>query len=256
LILHLLILWWLTGFLRLGPERLQTPFVVDLVRESEGPKADVPSGEDDAPRRQGNGPADAPQAMEAPVFPDASVPDPVAEDPVANPQDLTGDALVPPTPDQVLPERRERILDDFQRDLLSKNEIDVQTPSGDRPTSPRGAGGTLHALGSSAGITGPLGDRALLHIESPEYPEWARRQGIEASVTFRFWVSSDGDVIRIETNRRTAYPELESLGRESLLHWRFAPLPSGEIKEEWGEVSILWRLDAPGEAAETTRGGR
>jgi TonB family protein len=76
-------------------------------------------------------------------------------------------------------------------------------------------------------IHGALKDRAVDRQEIPEYPEWARKQGIESSVRFKFSVTPDGRVKEnIEIVQGSGYPELDELARTSLLRWMFARLPA------------------------------
>lgn len=75
-------------------------------------------------------------------------------------------------------------------------------------------------------IHGALKDRPVDHQEIPEYPEWARKRGIESSVQFQFSVTADGRVKdTIEVVKGTGYPELDELARRALLRWIFSPLP-------------------------------
>lgn len=74
-------------------------------------------------------------------------------------------------------------------------------------------------------IHGALKDRAVDRQEIPEYPEWARKQGIESSVQFRFSVTADGRVKdNIEIVKGSGYTELDELARKALLRWLFVPL--------------------------------
>lgn len=255
ILLHAALLWWLTGKLEASLPQIQSPFVVDLVTEVESDRSDVQSGQGSVEEVPGEGHRPEEPKTEEPAADDEASPPSETTTPPADPQSLTGEELVEPAPDEVIPERSEELLDVLQESLLSKTEPIIEIPVGRREAPQGGGNGVPGALGSAAGIKGPLGQRSLLHMELPDYPSWARRQGIETSVRFRFWVSPDGHVIRIETRRRCAYPELESYGREALLRWVFAALPYGELREEWGEVSILWRLDAGGEVNVVTEEG-
>lgn len=253
--LHAAVLWWLTGKLEASLPQIQSPFVVDLVTEMESEHSDLQSGQGRVEEIPGEGRVpEEPQRTEEPTTAEEPSASTEAATQPADPQSLTGEELVDPAPDEVIPERSESILEVFQESLLSRSEPVLDVPADRRESSRGGGSGVPGALGSAAGITGPLGERSLLHMELPDYPSWARRQGIEAAVRFRFWVSPEGHVIRIETKRRCAYPELESSGREALLRWVFAALPYGELREEWGEVSILWRLDEGGEVDVVTEG--
>lgn len=75
-------------------------------------------------------------------------------------------------------------------------------------------------------IHGSLKDRLVDRQEIPEYPEWARKKGIESSVQFRFSVTADGRVKdTIEVVKGSGYTELDELARKALLRWLFEKLP-------------------------------
>lgn len=75
-------------------------------------------------------------------------------------------------------------------------------------------------------IHGALKDRGVDRQEIPEYPEWARKRGIESSVKFRFSVTADGRVKEnIEIVKGSGYTELDELARTALLRWVFSKLP-------------------------------
>lgn len=75
-------------------------------------------------------------------------------------------------------------------------------------------------------IHGALKDRGVDRQEIPEYPEWARKKGIESSVKFRFSVTADGRVKEnIEILKGSGYTELDELARTALLRWVFSRLP-------------------------------
>lgn len=75
-------------------------------------------------------------------------------------------------------------------------------------------------------IHGALKDRGVDRQEIPEYPEWARKKGIESSVKFRFSVTADGRVKEnIEIVKGSGYTELDELARTALLRWVFTKLP-------------------------------
>ncbi|MBK8576084.1 MAG: energy transducer TonB [Elusimicrobia bacterium] len=75
-------------------------------------------------------------------------------------------------------------------------------------------------------IHGALKDRGVDRQEIPEYPEWARKKGIESSVKFKFSVTADGRVKEnIEIVQGSGYPELDELARTALLRWVFSRLP-------------------------------
>jgi outer membrane biosynthesis protein TonB len=46
----------------------------------------------------------------------------------------------------------------------------------------------------AGGSVGPVADRAVTHYKVPDYPDWAKRDGTEGSVTLYFFVLPDGAV--------------------------------------------------------------
>lgn len=108
------------------------------------------------------------------------------------------------------------------------------------------SGGPLQegSVDSGSGMRGELGKRGILSKVHPEYPAFARRQGIEADVTLRVWVSPKGDVSRVEVVKLSGTPELDRRAMEALKKWKFAPLPAEiEPVTQWGEITLHYRLD-------------
>ncbi len=169
--------------------------------------------------------------------------EPAAEPPVALelPVPVRGESTqapeavaAPPQPDAA-ESMAERLLEQLEAVAVPRSLGEVERRDVARPEPAR-------RLGSAAGITGELGQRGLLYMEQPEYAEWGRRAGVEAQVRFRFWVSADGHVVRIQAVRKSAYPEFESVARAALARWRFEALPRGQSHEEWGEVPFKYEL--------------
>ena len=63
---------------------------------------------------------------------------------------------------------------------------------------------------------------SVLHGEAPAYPEEARRQGHEGSVTILALVNSDGTVGRSELSIGSGYPELDNAALGASLKSRFS----------------------------------
>lgn len=90
-------------------------------------------------------------------------------------------------------------------------------------------------------ISGPLKDRGIEHQVSPEYPEWAQSQGLEASLTLEFTVDPMGQVKNIIVIRRTSgYPRLDETAIQALRRWKFVPL--AEDREEVGLITFKYSL--------------
>jgi TonB family protein len=94
---------------------------------------------------------------------------------------------------------------------------------------------------AGARIIGPVADRAVLSYQVPDYPEWAKREGIEGSVTLYFFVLPDGRVKEnVLVERTSGFADFDDGAVKALLTWRFAALPGGS--EQWGRITFNYRL--------------
>ena len=75
----------------------------------------------------------------------------------------------------------------------------------------------------------------------PIYPEWAKKQGIEANVELKFWVLSSGEVSSIEVYRTSGWSGLDRLASEALSQWRFEPIKRDVV--QWGIITFRFKLD-------------
>src|SRR5258706_493219 len=57
---------------------------------------------------------------------------------------------------------------------------------------------------AGASVAGPIADRPVLQTVVPEYPEWAKKEAVEGSVTLYFVVRSDGTVKENVVIQKTA----------------------------------------------------
>jgi TonB family protein len=92
-------------------------------------------------------------------------------------------------------------------------------------------------------IEGPLADRKVVNYEIPEFPQWAKDQGVlEASVAIRFWVDKAGVVLpNMRVENTSGYGRLDRLAMDSLSKWKFAPLISEE--KQWGVITFRFLLE-------------
>lgn len=96
---------------------------------------------------------------------------------------------------------------------------------------------------ASADLMGPISDRRIVHQVTPVYPEWAKRDGVEGSVTLYFIVRSDGTIKENVLIQKTAgFGDFDENARAALREWRFAALPAGETGEQWGTITLNYRL--------------
>lgn len=92
-------------------------------------------------------------------------------------------------------------------------------------------------------IEGPLASRPVASAIVPEFPAWARQQGmLEASVAIRFWVSPDGSVLpNMSVEQTSGYGRLDRLAMDSLKQWKFAPIAAQE--RQWGVITFRFVLE-------------
>jgi TonB family protein len=100
---------------------------------------------------------------------------------------------------------------------------------------------------AGASLAGPIADRPILSFVRPVYPEWAKRDGVEGSVTLDFTVLPDGRVKENVMVQKTAgFADFDQNAMTALSGWRFQALPAGKTGEQWGAITFHYRLsDAP-----------
>lgn len=92
-------------------------------------------------------------------------------------------------------------------------------------------------------LTGPVADRELLSYETPEYPDWAKRDAVEGSVRLYFVVLPDGRVKEnVLVQATSGYEEFDRNATDALLAWKFEPLTGGAVGEQWGSITLHYRL--------------
>jgi len=96
---------------------------------------------------------------------------------------------------------------------------------------------------AGADLLGPIADRRILRQVNPVYPEWAKRDGVEGSVTLYFVVRADGTVKENILIQKTAgFGDFDENARAALREWRFEPLGRGEAGEQWGTITLNFRI--------------
>lgn len=92
-------------------------------------------------------------------------------------------------------------------------------------------------------IFGPIVNRSIIHSEIPEYPDWAKRQGIESEVKMKFWVEPSGQVVNIDVIQKSGYLKLDLLAKNSLSKWKFTQLDAKVPQiTQWGEIVVRFVL--------------
>ena len=96
---------------------------------------------------------------------------------------------------------------------------------------------------AGASLAGPIADRRVLSTVVPEYPDWAKREAVEGSVTLYFVVRPDGSVKEnIVTQKTAGFGDFDDNARTALRAWRFEPLRDGRTGEQWGTITFHFRL--------------
>jgi TonB family protein len=102
---------------------------------------------------------------------------------------------------------------------------------------------TVRRTLAGAALAGPAADRPIRSYIMPEYPEWAKSEGVEGSVTLGFVVMPDGRVkANVMVHRTSGYEDFDRRAQEALRLWRFEALSSGSAQEQWGTITMHFRL--------------
>jgi TonB family protein len=92
-------------------------------------------------------------------------------------------------------------------------------------------------------LAGPVADRPLLIFRKPDYPEWAKDEGVEGSVTIYFVVLPDGHIKEnIMLQKTSGFSDFDDNAVNALRTWRFEPLRGGATGEQWGTITFHYRL--------------
>lgn len=84
-------------------------------------------------------------------------------------------------------------------------------------------------MGSATGLE-------LVQGASPVYPEHAREQGIEGSVTLIYNVAADGRVTEVEVHSAEPEGVFEEAALEAVRSWRYRAPPGGDPLENVGST--------------------
>ncbi|MBU8920529.1 MAG: energy transducer TonB [Bacteroidales bacterium] len=121
--------------------------------------------------------------------------------------------------------------------------VPVDIPSAGKKTMPVRA--EMPDAGSAGlSLSGPVSDRALIERVLPEYPEWAKNDGIEVTVQLHFMVLPDGRVKEsILVERTSGFKDFDLNAVGAVMDWRFEPLSGGQVNEQWGRIIFNYRLN-------------
>jgi len=92
-------------------------------------------------------------------------------------------------------------------------------------------------------LSGQVADRALVSYRAPDFPEWAKTEGVEGSVRVYFEVLPDGRVKKNAlVDRTSGFRDFDQNALLALLDWRFEPLEKGAVGEQSGSITVNYRL--------------
>jgi TonB family protein len=115
------------------------------------------------------------------------------------------------------------------------------------PTPAKGGETTARRNLAGATLMGPIADRAVISYATPTYPDWAKRDGVEGSVTLYFVVRPDGSVKENVLVQKTAgFEDFDENARSALKVWKFQPLTGGRTGEQWGTITFRFRIREAG----------
>ena len=123
--------------------------------------------------------------------------------------------------------------------------LDPATVAVPRPSRAEEAESATTATRQLAGarLSGPVADRPILSHTTPIYPEWAKRDAVEGTVTLRFFVRPDGSIKENVLVTKTAgFEDFDMSALTALLQWQFQPLAAGRTGEQWGTITFHFRL--------------
>lgn len=99
--------------------------------------------------------------------------------------------------------------------------------------------------GSGESVVPPSYRAAYLQNPAPRYPASARRNGEEGTVFLRVLVTPDGKAAKVELDRTSGSPVLDSAAADAVSRWRFVPARRGaDAVEAWVVVPMVFRLEA------------
>ena len=96
---------------------------------------------------------------------------------------------------------------------------------------------------AGAQLLGPVADRPVISYVTPEYPEWAKRDGLEGSVTLNFVVRPNGKVKEnVLVEKTSGFQDFDQKALVALKSWRFEPLEGGATGAQWGSITFHFEL--------------
>ena len=136
----------------------------------------------------------------------------------------------------------ESMLDDS---MMFSSPVDVPSPVTGDTNGNKGNGlfevGSIEAFGgNSENFIAPK----IISRVQPEYPDWARKEGVHGSAVYRVLILQSGTVGDVVTMSSTIDPKLAINGAQALRRWVFTPvLNNGAPQETWVKISVQYELN-------------
>lgn len=147
-------------------------------------------------------------------------------------------AIVEPIkePETIIPPKEEglrKVQPEPEKQVEKKPSQKVQHKPSNPPTSgPQ----DQNAVAKNAAITEPVFDAAYLRNPAPEYPEYARRRGLQGKVLLEVQVTREGDAKEVNIAKTSGFNVLDKAALKVVRHWKFVPARRGS---EFVEAGVL-----------------
>jgi TonB family protein len=84
----------------------------------------------------------------------------------------------------------------------------------------------------------------FVYQPTPAYPEEARQQGWEGTVTLHLELRADGTVGDVQVARSSGHEVLDTAAQETAKTWKHTPVPlEGGQATRWAEINLTFKLD-------------
>ena len=218
-LLHLLVFWAIQTGLSQDITR-QMPEVVQAMLLQETPPPQPPAAK----------PEPAPPPPKVPTAPPAPPPPATpAPPPLATPS---------PTPPAQVPAAEVTVTPS----TASNQAITAVASSTPQPAAASAAAPAAPAR--AAPPTRTPASVSAAQCDKPDYPSASRRMEEEGTVSLRFLVGVDGQVIQSEIEKSSGFKRLDEAARAGLSKCRFQPATvDGRPEQAWASMKYTWRLE-------------
>lgn len=130
---------------------------------------------------------------------------------------------------------RQRKLQELSQEVAAESKERRSLPREEEPTS---------NIGVTVRISGQISNRRIIRSISPEYPEDARKGGIEGVVSLHLTVMPDGSIKdNVYVEETSGHRSLDRVAMRAVKEWLFAPLaPDVAQVEQWGIITVVFKL--------------